>query len=445
MGTLDVFHWEGLSVAPAGTIFSVNPTWSRLDNVGGGLRLARVDISRGRQDEFERTETGTCTATFNDRDGQADPTLVDWISRPWAFAVRNPVTDTWHPRFRGVVDEHNYDLDPTGTVKGEAVVEAVDALDYFANYQLHPAADGVSPPGDPPPRAAKGYVFYEDTVSPAPGPQIRIDQAMSDCGFPSGLTSIFTGNVSLLEGKYSPGEAILSVIRDAADAEFPGIGNFFIDKFGVACFHGRNARFDPDATAATATHWDFHDWVVGQGGGVQHRPPWQVSRTRRSVRNQAMCYPADIKQRDRLGQSVEDSGSVGEHGGRGWAAENLLTKDGITTGHTGNGECLAFAQYIIDNYGTDVPRIAALSFKALRPTDLRAADLWDMVTQVDIADRVTVTRAHPGGGGIFAETYFVEGLRETWRYGHKDLDTGFPFLDMTLDLSPTTYWSEPIT
>ena len=61
------------------------------------------------------------TATFNDRDGVLDPTAVDYISRPLAWAVRNPVTDTWHPRFRGAVDDHTYDLDPSGFVKGTVV------------------------------------------------------------------------------------------------------------------------------------------------------------------------------------------------------------------------------------------------------------------------------------------------------------------------------------
>jgi hypothetical protein len=69
LGVLNVFNWQGLSVAPGSTIFTVLPTWTRLDNLGGGLRLAAVEIRRGRQDEFERTETGTLTATFNDRDG----------------------------------------------------------------------------------------------------------------------------------------------------------------------------------------------------------------------------------------------------------------------------------------------------------------------------------------------------------------------------------------
>ena len=437
MGVLNVFNWEGVSVAPSDTLFTVAPTWTRLDNLGN-LRVPVVQIRRGRQDEFERQDTGTCTVTFNDRDGDVDPTSVDWISRPFAFAVRDPVADVWHPRFRGSVDDHHYDLDPSA-VKGTVVIEAVDALDYFANFELAP---GLA--GDTPPAQSEGYVFYEDTA--VTGPQIRINQALADAGWPAGLSSIFTGNVNLLETVYSPGESLLAVIRDAADAELPGIGQFFIDKYGVACFHGRNARFDPVATAATATHWDFNQWTAGVGN-IQLRPPFACTRSRRLIRNAAMCYPQSITQADRVNQVVTDLASIGapgNHGVRSWAAENLITKDGITTGNTGEQECLAFAQYIVDNYASPQTRIDQITFKALHPDDIRAADLWEFVTQVDISDQITVTRSHPGGGGFSAEVYFVEGIAETWRPLVADLDTGYPFVEMTLDLSPATYWTTPI-
>jgi hypothetical protein len=292
--------------------------------------------------------------------------------------------------------------------------------------------------GDTPPAQSEGYVFYEDTA--VTGPQIRINQALADAGWPSGLSSIFTGNVNLLETVYSPGESILTVMRDAADAELPGIGNLFIDKYGVVCFHGRNARFDPVSTAATATHWDFNQWTAGVGN-IQIRPPFTCTRSRRLIRNAAMCYPQSIAQADRVNQVVTDSASISDHGYRSWAAENLLTKDGITSGLTGEEECLTFANYIVSNYAQPITRIDQITFKALRPTDVRGPDLWEFITQVDVSDQITVTRAHPGGGGFTAEDYFVEGIAETWRPLVNDLDTGYPFVEMTLDLSPATYWT----
>ena len=390
-----------------------------------------MKIRRGRQDEFERTSTGECTVGFHDRGGDVDPTQVDWISRPFAFAVRNPVTDTWHPRFRGAVDDHDYKLSP-GRVKGDVVIEAVDALDYFANVELAPGLFG-----DTPAAQSQGYVFYEDTA--VTGPQIRINQALADANWPSGLSSIFTGNVNLLEGIYSPGESILAVIHDAADAEFPGVANFFVDKYGVVCFHGRLARFDPASVAATATHWDFNTWAVGTGG-TQITWPFSVQRSRGMIRNAAMCFPQNLAVAEREGQVITDASSIAVHGVRSWSAENLYTKDGITSGFTGAEECLSFANYIVQNYADPQTRLSQVTIKPVRPTDPRATAIWALLCEVDISDQVTVVMSHPGGGGV-NQTFFVEGITETWRPLEYDLDTGFPYVEMTLDLSPTAYWT----
>lgn len=436
MAVLDVFNWEGVSVAPSGTRFTVAPTWTRLDNAGGGLRVAEVQIRRGRSDEFERTDTGTMRVGFRDRDGDVDPTVVNWISRPMAFAVRNPVTDTWHPRFRGDVDSHRYNLSPA-KIKGDVLIEAVDALAYFAGFELAP---GLA--GDTPPAQSAGYVFYEDTA--VTGPQIRINQALGDAGWPSGLSSIFTGNVNLLETVYSPGESLLTVIHDAADAEFPGVANFFVDKYGVVCFHGRLARFDPATVASTATHWDFNTWTAGTGG-AQITWPFQVEKTSRMIRNAAMAYPQGLATADRVDQVITNPTSITTHGLRSWSAENLLTKNGITSGLTGPEECLTFANYIVSNYASPALRLPQVTLKPVRPSDPRAAAIWAMACEVDISDQVTVVMAHPGTGGV-NQTFFVEGITERWWPLVKDLDTGYSMFEITLDLSPTTYWeTEPTT
>jgi hypothetical protein len=433
VGVLDVFSWEGVSVAPSDTLVTVEPTWTRLDNMGGGLRVAEVQIRRGRSDEFERTDTGTMRVGFRDREGDVDPTLVDWTSRPFAFAVRNPVTDTWHPRFRGAIDEHDYNLSPA-KIKGDVVIEAVDALDYFANFELAP---GLA--GDTPPAGSEGYVFYEDTA--VTGPQIRINQALADASWPSGLSSIFTGNVNLLETVYSPGESILTVIHDAADAEFPGVANFFVDKYGVVCFHGRFARFDPSNVASSATHWDFNEWDVGDGG-AQITWPFSVQKSRRMIRNAAMAYPQGLAQADRVNQVVTDATSISTHGVRSWSAENLLTKDGIVSGLDGPEECLTFADYIVTNYKDPKPRLSRVTVKPVRPTDPRAAAIWALICEIDISDLVTVVMDHPGGGGI-NQAFFVEGISELYRPMVLDLDTGYPYVELTLDLSPADYWETP--
>lgn len=431
MAVLDVFNWEGVSVAPSDTRFTVQPTWTRLDSLGGGLRVDEVQIRRGRSDEFERTDTGTMRVGFRDRAGDVDPTVVDWISRPFAFGVRNPVTDTWHPRFRGTVSRHDYNLSPS-RIKGDVVIEGVDALAHFARFELIP---GLA--GDTPPVGGEGMVFYEDTA--VTGPQIRINQALADVGWPSGLSSIFTGNVNLLETVYSPGESILTVINDACDAEFPGVANRFVDKYGVFCFHGRLARFNPAATAATATHWDFNTWALGSGG-AQIRWPFHPSRSDDMIRNAALCYPHGLDPADRPGQVVTDGGSIGIHGTCPWSAENLIVKEGITSSLTGPQECLTYANYIVQNYADSQIRLDQITLRPVRPTDSRAAAIWAMACEADISDKVTVSMGHPGGGGV-DQSFFIEGITERWWPLVKDLDTGYPMFEITYDLSPDAYWT----
>ena len=103
----------------------------------------------------------------------------------------------------------------------------------------------------------EGTVYYDgDTV------QNRIANLLEDARWPESLARIFTGNVNVKATKYDPGDSILVAMRDAADAEFPGIANLYTDKLGRVCFHGRRARFDPEGTMVD-TDWDFVRWPVG--------------------------------------------------------------------------------------------------------------------------------------------------------------------------------------
>ena len=173
MGVLDVFNWQGVALAPGATKFTVS---TDVDTARHALR--RVPRRRGaRSGGAAPTSSSAPTpapvaSSSRDRDGSIDPTTHDWISRPFAFAVRNPVTGTWHPRFRGHVEDHGYDMHPSRVV-GEVVIEAADALAYFAGFELVPSAVGDTVPlmGDAIPntdrgRDIAGSIFYEDGRHP---------------------------------------------------------------------------------------------------------------------------------------------------------------------------------------------------------------------------------------------------------------------------------------
>jgi hypothetical protein len=413
-------------------------------------RIYQIDVRRGRQDEFERHDTGTATIYIHDTEGLYDPTnlsspyLGQLDSAPVAIAIRNPVTDTWHPLFRGVVDEYGYNL-PGSQVKEDVQINCVDALDHLANVEMAPA--------DPPIFGhpwlyddEQGSIIYEET-NPGFGVQQRIETALGDANWPSSLMSIFTGNVTMQRSRYAPGESILTVCQDAADAEWPGIGQLFVDRYGFVCFHGRFARFDPDTVSATATHWDFHRWSAGDGLAIQAdptlaqiRPPFTFGRSRKMIRNAALCYPMDIKQQDIAGQVSLDTASIAQHGLHSWSSTDLLVETPYTSGNTtANEETRDYANYITANYADPQTRLSQVTFKSLRPTDHRAAATWALICQIDISDVITITTTHPGGGG-FDNTYYVEGLSYTLTPLEKNLDLGYPAVTLTVDLSPATYW-----
>lgn len=433
--------WEGVSIALADTMFTVSPTWTRVDTMDG-CRVSEVSIQRGRQSEFDRTDTGKMSVVINDVAGVFDPTNTaspiygELISKPIAFAVRDPVADEWWPRFRGVVEEIAYDLHPSQKT-GVTTITCVDMIEYLSNFELAPGLAGDA--GGP-----DGYVFYDDTDW-----QTRVTQILADAGIPSGLYSVFTGNVDVQECLYSPGEKLMSAILEALEAEFPTVANGYVDKYGFFVAHGRNARFDPDGVSATATHWDFNRWKIGDGAAIlldsdraQARPPFHVVRSRSRVFNAALAYPFGIAAADIQGQVLTEPGSIATHGTRSWSSENIKVLAGTTTGLDANGETLLYSTYVIENYSEGRNRVESLTLRSLRPDDVRAAKTWAMICRVDISDVVNLRIDHPGGGG-FNENFYVEGVRETHKPLVRDLDTGYPNVEMNLDLSPSSYWALP--
>jgi hypothetical protein len=204
--------------------------------------------------------------------------------------------------------------------------------------------------------------------------------------------------------------------------------------------------------SALASHWDFNRWKCGDGAAIaldderaQIRPPFSYSRSRSMVRNAALAYWQNMSAAERATllptMIVTDPGSAASYGTRSWSAENLVVLEGTTTGLDASGECVLYATHIVDNYADPRNRINEITFKPLRPDDARADATWALLTRIDISDVLNVRIDHPGGGG-FNEDFFVEGLRETYRPLVQDLDSGYPYVEMALNLSPASYWSE---
>jgi hypothetical protein len=436
--------WLGVSIAPDDDIFTVAPTWERLDIGVTGLRVNRIEIRRGRQSEWETTDTGTCTVTFNDRAGVLDPTNTGspyygkLISRPFAVALRDPVSDTWWPLFRGAVDDAGYGL-VTSKAKLETAIVAVDAFDFFANYELVPGLAGFT--------NDSGFVEYA-----ADDFQARLDAVAGDCGWPSALTSFFTGNINVEACVYSPGDTALQALLEAVDAEFPTIANLYVDRRGIVQAHGRYARFNPDYVSATASNWVFNRWKAGDNDAcradttrAKMQAPFGFRLSRKAIRNVALAYPQTANRDDLASYVVEDTASRAEHGTRTWTAENLKVRNGSTTGNNAKQECMLYAQYVIDNYANPAPRVEQFTVGTEHPThDVFGPAAWGLITGVDISDIVNIAITHPGGGGLDEIDHYVEGISYVITPGPGTLDDTYPLVKMTCDLSPASWWGSHV-
>jgi hypothetical protein len=426
---------------------ATSPTWTAIDAIDPGLRVSGYTIDRGRQYELDRCDTGRATVTVNDRNGILDPTNAFLPAaqtiRPLlqvALGRRNPLDATWHTRFRGFIEELDYEFDPSQKVN-RLTMGLVDIFEIVSVLEMFPGHFG-----DPPPTKSAGQVFFEDTAAnDHHGMQIRVNQVMGDAGIPAAFFYAFSGNVSIHETTYSPGESAMTVVQEAADAEFPAVSNVYGNRQGVMMVHGRFARFDPVGTAGTVPGvWDFHDWKAGDGAAVNASPSdtahvrgFQMNHGLSKLINRALATPIGIADAKVEAQFIEDATSKGMYGIRPWSTQNLLTKFGVVDGLDDIAETKTFASYYVQNYKDPQSRVSAVTFRSISPTAVGAAATWDLLCRCDIADRVAVTVGSPGGGGFAADQFFVEGVHEEAR----PLQPGYDDVTLSLDLSPANYFA----
>lgn len=431
-----------------------DPTWTDITAAQSSF-VASISIDRGRVYELDQTDTSTATVEINDREGILDPTNVGgpyFSSDPGIqpliqakIELLNPVTDELTTIFRGYVEDFDYAFDSSQRVN-KLTLSLVDAFAILSAIEMQ--GDGTF--GDPLPPDVTG-IFFDDNefVGKDTGSTTgRMFQVLGNAGWPTELQVLFTGNVSIQEAIYSPGETVLDVIQDAADAEFPGVANVYVDKIGRIVFHGRRAKFDPAAVAAEAgpDAWDFQQWIVGDGAKVTASPDttaqirvFAINFGLSKVINYASASPQNMTalNADPADQIVQDPTSIGVYGVRSWSKENLQTDQGSVDGLGTLDETRLFAQFYIDNYAVPRRRISQISFKSMYPEDERAAANWALLCGVEIADQVNVFMGSPGGGGLSDVPFFVEGVH----YDIQPLQPGYAFVTLTLDLSPQAYYS----
>lgn len=432
------------SVGAGANAMNATPTWTRLDT---SFPLQRISVDRGRSYEFDRTATGTASVTFADTTGNLDPTNASATYKPGGAAsvdvmtpavicLPNPAdSGSWHSIFRGFISAIVVEPHPTERILF-VTYELVDALDLLAAAELVP--DGTF--GTAGTGLELGDIIYPEDTSGYPV-QTRINAVLDDVGWPAGLRQIFTGNVDLQKTQYPPRTSALAVIQDAADAEFPGVSNVYVNRFGKVVFHGRLARFSPTSTAS-GTDWDFNDWYAGDATYVAAStstrvllsPPVRIERDKENLFTAAVSTPQGPT-KDFATNYVTDSTAITKYGLRTWSADDLAVLGGSSSGTTAMQEAKLFADYYKDNYAAPRTRVGQVTVKTQPAGSAYASATWGLLCGVDISDRVTVKTSHVGGGGI-NDTFYVEGVH----YDVAPMQASYPYVTCVLDVSPTSYY-----
>lgn len=410
------------------------PTWTRYDNLST-CRCYGFDCESGRQSELEVTDTGTARVYFNDRDGTLND--ADLIGLQIMLQLYNPVTSTWHPRWRGHIDDISYDVSPSVAGLATVQLECVDIFDYLGGVSMLPGF------GDAVPAGAEAVVFYEDE-----NVDDRIIALLTDAGIVSTMRVVFTGNVSVNESQFDYDDYVIQAIRDAADAEFPGIANVYVDRFGRVVFHGRFSRLDPEGVEAGGANWDFTRWDAATGAdvttGVAQIREFAYNRPRARIINSYLAWPIADENgvefpRSSIAALVRtDATSITEYGYRGGHdAPGLIIKENINNSNTGAVECGLIGDFYMANYATIHENIQRVTVKALDPGDARAAAVWALMCGMDISDGMNLTVSEAGFADV---AYFVDGLSVSCRV----LNPEYDYVEVTPNLTPAAYYATDV-
>lgn len=414
------------------------PSWTRLDDPAGPYTVTGWSVQRGRSYELDRTGPGTATVTFVDTAGNFDPTNP---SGPFygnlnpmkqaAIGLQNPVTSAWSTVFHGFVSDWTYDMYPTEDY-ATVTLQLVDAFDLLASAEMTPSQFG-----DPAPTESLGDVYYGEAGQVA----YRINQVLDEAGWPVGMREIFSGNITLRYAVYPVRAQALTVIQDAADADFPGVANVFVRKDGAIVFHGRYARFRP-----ATVEYDIDTWKCGDVAAVTADSTYatifglEYSRGKAALINSALALPQGALDSDIAGNLRQNTTSIGTYGTRSVSFENLLTLTSHEDGSTALEETAKFGGYYRDNYAAPRTRVNRVTFRSLPAAHPNAARVWALMCGVDISDMLRLKTTHGGGGGFDNEELFVEGVQIEARPGGGKTD-----VTMSLDVTPRSYYStEPV-
>lgn len=434
---------QGVSIAFADAWDEADPTWTQIDTGTADYQVLGWTIDRGRQSELDKTSTGVAQIRLVDYSGDFDPTYPGGAyygyldpMKQVAIALQNPTDSSWNTVYRGFVSKWSWEIDQT-TRFLFVTIDCVDGLEVLASHEVIPSVHGTTVPS-----GSEGEVYYEiGSLEDGVDMQVedRINAALDDAGWPSALRRIFSGNIAVQPAIYAVRSPLLTVIDDAADAEFPGVAVRFVDKEGNFVFHGRQPRFRPDVV-----QYDIDTWKAGDDAACASdstraplSPPFVFINDVNDIVNAVYAAPQGIADTEIAGQYFTNTTSQATYGTRSLSFENLLTEQGYLTSPdtTDLEETSLYASYYLDNKADPRVRVPQLTFKGHDKNSPYGANIWSLLCGIDISDIIDLDLSTNWGGG-FVEEFFVEGL-------HYECSPGSdrqPDVTLTVDISPKAYY-----
>jgi hypothetical protein len=458
-GFLNIALTDGPTVA--------SPTWTRADNLTG-VMIETIEIERGRPTEWDKTSPGIATIRGRDTTGALDPTNPSSPLYPnlvpvkqAAICLYDPNAATWNYRFRGHIGYAESNPHESGRWL-EFEIQLVDMLDILNDSEVVPDFAGNRVPTE-----NMGDTFY---TGQAVDDRLLAVLADSSTAFlqkiwPPDMIQMASGNIDVQGAVYSRGTALLRVIDEACDAEFPDAANRFITNDGQFAFRGRFYRFNPDfytphdnRTRAPGTrmlHWYSGDQAAfdaGIGAGdmtvVSGQPKIRVDKA--NLINAALVTAKGVSNAEMAGGTLfsSDSGSVATYGVRtgGRSMENLIIAHGTSSsggaGLNPDQEAATYADVIVHNYKDPVISVMELTLKSpVNDGTAKYGNVWRMLTQVELSDMVSYYDTHQGGGGFtvgsgLEHDHFIESIK----YHISALQGNTAMVEMTLGLTSRHYY-----
>lgn len=400
--------------AAFGSLPMATPSWTDIT-----AYVREVQIRRGRQNEFERVETGTATIILSNADRRFDPTFTTgaYYLDIWPM-VRINIQGRWTSGGLTV----DYDLytgfaeswEPEWPGKKDAIctLECTDGLKILNMAQLNTAYDIETSD------VRVNHVL--DDIGWTNGASGILDSATNgqlDSTFilaPNGDREIHGGHINVQAVTLDNTSALMHIdnIRESEN------GNYYIDKSGTFVFHNAHTPFHSPYDVSQAT---FGDGGGSEIGYYDVLPSFDDQR----IYNDIRCNRTDGTQ-----QTATDATSKTKYTLR------TLSKTGLA--NTTDDEVLTLAQWLLAHYKdlTLYGAVPLLRIEQLIVKPQSDDNAWPHVLGRELDDRITVKRR-----STVAETITVDCViasiqhnitPDTWvtRWGVYPADTG---IYLTLD------------